>query len=182
MIRNFILTRTGDSDTADDCTHETFVRALRRRESFTCRGDGVRPWLFTIARNLVRDHRKAARFRVEVPVHSHPEPLDMESDPARAVIYWEGRRELARLLNALTPDQATCLRLRFIDRLSVHETARSMQRADTAVRALQVRALRKLAETWINNADTRPLDGAVNSYPGSFPVGSRPQPASEPPS
>jgi RNA polymerase sigma-70 factor, ECF subfamily len=45
---------TGDADVAEDIAQETFVRLLRQ----TLPEDEVRPWLFTVAMNLVRDHAR----------------------------------------------------------------------------------------------------------------------------
>ena len=51
---------TGDPDAADDAAQEAFVRLTRQ----TLPDDEVRPWLFTVATNLVRDRaRKAERHR-----------------------------------------------------------------------------------------------------------------------
>ena len=55
--------RTGE-DWADD--NGTFVRALRRIDSLSFQGRDVGAWLVTIARNIVRDHVKSSRYRLEV--------------------------------------------------------------------------------------------------------------------
>lgn len=60
MVRRYLLTRVGDPQAADECLNETFLRAIARRNDFRCAGDGVRPWLFTIARNIAHDHAKKA--------------------------------------------------------------------------------------------------------------------------
>ena len=45
---------TGDADVAEDIAQEAFVRLLKQNLP-----DGeVRPWLFTVAMNLVRDHAR----------------------------------------------------------------------------------------------------------------------------
>lgn len=64
-IRQFILARTGDHHIADDCTSETFVRAIRHLHTFRCQGSGVRPWLVTIARNGSRDLTRKPSSRLE---------------------------------------------------------------------------------------------------------------------
>lgn len=146
MLRQFILLRTGDTATADDCTSETFVRALSRRESFQCQGDGVRPWLFTIARNIVHDWYRKAAHRMETVTDEIREACDVDADPACHVISGESGQNLRSLIAELPPDQADCVRLRFFRGLSVKETATAMRRTETAVRALQHRALRNLSE------------------------------------
>lgn len=141
-IHGYIMARTRDTDVADDCTSLTFLRAFARRESFTDRGGGVRPWLFTIARNVVHDHLKA-RGR-EVPLADVDGGVDRAPSPEEKALLRELREVLDRRIGQLPPDQARCVRLRFLDELSVAETAREMDRAEIAVRALQYRAVREL--------------------------------------
>jgi RNA polymerase sigma-70 factor (ECF subfamily) len=50
---------TGDADVAEDIAQETFVRLLRQ----ALPADEVRPWLFTVAMNLVRDHARKTERR-----------------------------------------------------------------------------------------------------------------------
>ena len=45
---------------------ETFMRALRRIDSFSWQGRDIAAWFITIARNLIMDNAKSARFRLEV--------------------------------------------------------------------------------------------------------------------
>src|SRR5688572_31352835 len=55
----------GERDAADEVVQDTFVRAFSSLDSF--RGDSsLRTWLFTIARRLVVDRRRAMRRRREV--------------------------------------------------------------------------------------------------------------------
>lgn len=144
-IRQFTLSYTGEPSLADDCTSETFLRALTHRHSFQCRDAGVQPWLFTIARNIVRDHHKSARCRYEIPTDTMPDNNDPATNPEQAVLRHEAVADLHGLLEQLTADQATCLRLRFFEQYSVQETAQAMGRDERAVRSLQHRAIRSLA-------------------------------------
>ncbi|MBR9990259.1 MAG: sigma-70 family RNA polymerase sigma factor [Gemmatimonadetes bacterium] len=45
---------TGDEDVAEDIAQESFVRLLKQ----TLPEDEIRPWLFTVAMNLVRDRAR----------------------------------------------------------------------------------------------------------------------------
>lgn len=144
-IRQFTLSHTGEPTVADDCTNETFLRALSHRHSFQCKDSGVRPWLFTIARNIVRDLHKSARCRYEVPTEVFPERRESEAGPEQIILRHEATSDLDALLEQLPRDQATCLRLRFFEQLTVRETADVMNRDERAIRSLQHRAIRKLA-------------------------------------
>jgi len=66
MVYRYVYHRVGDRATAEDVTSETFVRALRRIDSLSFQGRDVGAWLVTIARNIVLDHVKSSRYRLEV--------------------------------------------------------------------------------------------------------------------
>ncbi|MFF4155165.1 sigma-70 family RNA polymerase sigma factor [Streptomyces sp. NPDC001651] len=65
-VYRYVYYRVGAKATAEDLTSETFLRALRRIGTFTWQGRDFGAWLVTIARNLVADHFKSSRFRLEV--------------------------------------------------------------------------------------------------------------------
>ena len=59
-LYRYLQRLTGDADAADDAAQEAFVRLTRQ----TLPENEVRPWLFTVATNLVRDRaRKSERHR-----------------------------------------------------------------------------------------------------------------------
>jgi RNA polymerase sigma-70 factor (ECF subfamily) len=57
-IFGYLCRRVGRSD-AEELASETFVRAFDLRERFS--GEDARPWLYGIATNLIRNHRRAER-------------------------------------------------------------------------------------------------------------------------
>nr|WP_284289584.1 sigma factor [Angustibacter aerolatus] len=65
-VYRYLLHRVGSPQVAEDLTSETFLRALRRIDTFTWTGRDVAAWFVTIARNLVMDHVKSSRYRLEV--------------------------------------------------------------------------------------------------------------------
>jgi RNA polymerase sigma-70 factor (ECF subfamily) len=56
---------TGDSAHAEDVVQETLLRAWQHPHVFN-NGQSPRGWLFTVARNMVIDDRRSARFRNEL--------------------------------------------------------------------------------------------------------------------
>jgi RNA polymerase sigma-70 factor, ECF subfamily len=56
---------TGDSAHAEDVVQETLLRAWQHPHVLN-NGQSPRGWLFTVARNMVIDDRRSARFRNEV--------------------------------------------------------------------------------------------------------------------
>jgi len=151
-----IVRRVHNRDLAEDLTQEVFVRALRRIETFTWQGKSLDAWLLTIARNLIADHYASSHARREVPTGEFGEWGEWDSNAEDTVLHSllaaEARKVVGDALTFLNPHQRTCLRLRFLEELSVPETARVMGRQPNAVRSLQHRAMRSLTElvraTW----------------------------------
>ena len=65
-VFRYVLVRVANRSLAEDLTSETFLRAMRRIDSFTWQGKDIAAWFVTIARNLIADHVKSAKFRFEV--------------------------------------------------------------------------------------------------------------------
>jgi RNA polymerase sigma-70 factor (ECF subfamily) len=144
-VRRFVASRVPDS-LADDLTNETFLRAWRALHGFRWQDRDPLAWLLTIARNLIADHWSLLRNRLEVPSDDVTPTLHSSTPGADDVVL--DRAEAAGLrqaVAALPPAQRRCVELRFLAEMSVRETAIAMGRQDTAVRALQHRALRSLA-------------------------------------
>lgn len=145
IVRRYLLLRVHDPLAADECTSETFLRVIANRQRFRCAGQGVGPWLFTIARNIALDYRKKAWRRLEITVDCVPDHHDLAPTPDQRVVREELREALHQCIAQLTADQRRCVQLRFLAGLSVEQTAELMCRDRSAVRSLQLRAVRKLA-------------------------------------
>ncbi len=145
VVFRYLLHKVADRATAEDLTSETFVRALRRIDSLTYQGRDVGAWLVTIARNLVLDHVKSSRSRLEVPTADMRDADRATDGPEQAVLQRLDGDELRAGIAQLSAEQRECLLLRFGQGLSVAETAAAMGKRDGAVKALQHRAVRRLA-------------------------------------
>lgn len=160
VVSRFVLARTGDRGLAEDLTQETFCRALRRIGSVSYQGRDIGAWLVTIARNLMLDHRKSSRYRLE-RLEPAPSPAGIggwsggTSVPEQRVLDTAVRGELWGCVRRLDPAQRECVGLRFGQGLSVAETARVMGRNPGAVTSLQHRAVRRLSQLFPEDAAIR---------------------------
>ncbi|WP_040338610.1 sigma-70 family RNA polymerase sigma factor [Candidatus Blastococcus massiliensis] len=145
LVFRYVYNRVGDRATAEDVTSETFVRALRRIDSLSFQGRDVGAWLVTIARNIVLDHVKSSRYRLEVATADMRDADRATDGPEDAVVTHLTNRELLACVQQLGSEQQECIVLRFIHGLSVAETAEIMGKKDGAIKALQHRAVRRLA-------------------------------------
>jgi RNA polymerase sigma-70 factor (ECF subfamily) len=145
LIYRFVYYRVGTHALAEDLTSETFLRALRRMSLFTWQGKDFGAWLVTIARNLVLDHFKSSRHRLEVCTAELSDTDRWEEGPEGAVLDSFTYRALFSAVGELGSEQRECVILRFLYGLSVAETAEIMGKRTGAIKALQYRATRSLA-------------------------------------
>jgi RNA polymerase sigma-70 factor (ECF subfamily) len=144
LVHRYIYYRVGSRPLAEDLTSETFLRALRRISSYTWQGVDIGAWFVTIARNLVADHYKSGRYRLEVQVQEVRDDRTLDG-PEDEVLDSLDHRVLLEAITKLGAEQQECIVLRFLQGLSVGETAEVMGKNDGAVKALQYRAVRSLS-------------------------------------
>jgi RNA polymerase sigma-70 factor (ECF subfamily) len=145
LVFRYAHHRLGDRALAEDVTSETFLRALRRIGSLSWQGRDVGAWFVTIARNLVIDHLKSGRHRLEVVTGDLSDADRATEGPEPAVLRQISNTELLRCVRKLADEQQECIVLRFLQGLSVAETAQIMGKSEGAIKALQHRAVRRLA-------------------------------------
>lgn len=171
VVFRFVMSRLpGDRHTAEDLTSEVFCRALRRLHTIQNQGRDPGAWLIVIARNLVFDHCKSLRYKLDVPwcdpgsaVETLVEQPFLSGamtrrrmrnqflhvpEPRDPAIIADTGHAVAVVLTAvgrLPRDQRECVTLRFLAGWSVTETATVLGRSVGAVKALQHRAVRALA-------------------------------------
>ncbi|GII77602.1 DNA-directed RNA polymerase sigma-70 factor [Sphaerisporangium rufum] len=98
-IRRYVGRRL-DLDIAEDLAAETFLIAVRQRDRFDAAQGGVRPWLYGIATNLIRRHRRAELRRYRALARHGPPPDDDDQDQ-RVVDRVAAGLTVARLSDAL---------------------------------------------------------------------------------
>ena len=147
VVYRYIYYRVSNPTLAEDLTSETFLRALRRITSYTWQGRDFGAWLVTIARNLIADHFKSGRYRMEVATSDLIEAgADRSEDgPENEVLTSITNEALLEAVKRLNPEQQECVSLRFLQGMSVAETAAIMGKNEGAIKALQYRAVKSLS-------------------------------------
>ena len=144
-VYRFVVYRVqGDSALAEDITSEVFLRALRKIKGFTWQGRDVGAWFLTIARNLVLDHFKSGRARLEVLGIETPIGDDRIVDAEDAALSRVSTQDLYLAIRRLGNEQQEVIYWRFLQGYSVAETAAAMGKTDGAIKALQYRAVKAL--------------------------------------
>jgi RNA polymerase sigma-70 factor (ECF subfamily) len=145
-VYRFLYYRVGSAALAEDLTSETFFRALRSMGSFRWQGKDFGAWLMTIARNLTADHYKAGRTRLEYATEDMGAHDSATEGPETSVLASLTNDALLAALKKLPAEQQECLIMRFLQGLSISETAKVLGRSDGAVKQLQLRGVRNLAK------------------------------------
>jgi RNA polymerase sigma-70 factor (ECF subfamily) len=73
LLRYVLRLTRGDMPFAEDVVQESLLRLWRKPEVLEQPSEAVRAWLFTVARNLVIDDRRSARYTRELQTDSVPE-------------------------------------------------------------------------------------------------------------
>jgi RNA polymerase sigma factor (sigma-70 family) len=149
-VYRFVYGRCGNRQLAEDLAQDTFVRALKRIDTYTWERRDIGAWFVTIARNALYDHYKSGRYRLEVlagdtaAMQAANWDRDTAGDPEAAAVDGAIAAALWTAVDRLTLNQRQVLVLRFFSDCSVAETARFMGRNEGAVKALQYRAIQSL--------------------------------------
>jgi RNA polymerase sigma-70 factor (ECF subfamily) len=147
VVYRYVQYRVANATLAEDLTSETFLRALRRITSYTWQGRDFGAWLVTIARNLIADHFKSGRYRMELATSDLVEAgADRsEAGPEDEVLASLTNAALLEAVKQLNAEQQECIALRFLQGMSVAETAQIMGKNEGAIKALQYRAVKSLS-------------------------------------
>lgn len=138
------LTRRAGREAADDLLSEVFVAAVQaRRRVRTHVSDSALPWLYGIARNVVRAHLRAMAPR---PLVADDPGVDWDAIDAR-VDAEAVARDLRGALDALSEIERDLLLLVAWEQLTVTEAASALGITPTAARSRLHRARTRAAAT-----------------------------------
>ncbi len=113
----------GDLEEARDAAQESLVKLCTRLRQF--RGEAqFGTWLHRLVVNTCRDRLARQRVRQTEPLDLEDEPAGEESDPSRAALLADARRELAAALARLSPNQRLAVVLRDVFGLTYEEISR----------------------------------------------------------
>jgi len=133
---------------AEDLTQEVFMEMIKSLPNLKDSGL-LRPWLFRIALNRVRDfHRKksilsffgsTAEKEIDASFNT-----DSYSDPSKNIMDKEFRVQLRKFSENLSRWEREVFTLRFLDQLEIKEIVQIVQKNENTVKTHLYRALKKL--------------------------------------
>jgi RNA polymerase sigma-70 factor, ECF subfamily len=138
----YALRLTGDRARAEDVVQETLLRAWQHPEVVDESERSARAWLFTVARNMIIDQSRSARF------HNEANTLDSSGAPER-VGPDEVNAALDRLLIGdamaqLSPEHRAVVRRSYYQGWTTAQIAEDLQIAEGTVKSRLHHALRAL--------------------------------------
>ncbi|MEV6281204.1 RNA polymerase sigma factor [Kribbella sp. NPDC051770] len=158
QVHAYVARRLGP-DLADDLSSETFLIAFRQRERFDSRSGVVRAWLYGIATNLIRRHRRdevrawraTAKLPLPLPSGGHEERV------AAQVTAESAGRQLAAALVKVSSKDREVLMLVALGGLSYDEVAEALGIAYGTVCSRLSRA-RRVVREHLGNTDPTSLE------------------------
>lgn len=148
-IYRYVFYQLHDVHAAEDVTGEVFVRLVEKIDQFTYRGHPLLAWLYTIARNLVRDYQRRTARTPTLPITEWQIVSEDAPAPEARTERKLTQRRLADAITHLTEGQRQVILLKFIEGLDNATVAQTMGKSVGAVKALQHRglaALRRILE------------------------------------
>jgi RNA polymerase sigma-70 factor, ECF subfamily len=134
---------TGDKARAEDVVQETLLRAWRHPEVTDDHERSARAWLFTVARNLIIDERRSARFRSESGTPDMEKAADRAGpDEVESAL---DRLLLTEAVSQLSEDHRAVIRRAYYQGWTTAQIADDLQIAEGTVKSrlhYGVRALR----------------------------------------
>lgn len=157
-VRGFLAAQ-GAPD-PDATTQEVFLRVFRGLDRFDGDAEHLRSWVFTVARNLLIDERRAAARRPVTADASLPERGEPGSEDD--LVAGLDARHVRAVLDELPDDQREVVVLRFLADLPLADVAAVTGRSLTAVKALQHRGLARLRRL-LQDSSPKPASSPVGA-------------------
>lgn len=141
-IYKYIYYKVGNAPDAEDLCEQVFLKAWEAIGRYTWCGYPFSSWLYKLAHNLVVDYYRTRRE--SLPLNDVVLTPGETVDPEIAFGQHLDAAELREAIAQLTDEQRQVVLLKFIEGYENSEIAQMMSKKESAIRALQYRALRGL--------------------------------------
>lgn len=142
-IYRFAFLKTGTREEAEDITHQVFLKAFESISSYEDMGYPFSSWLYQIARNRITDFYRTAKHDISLE-NADPEYFIGTASVSDML---ETKMEVGKVteaLKSLKPEHQDVVIMRFVEELSLKETAEVLQKSVGAVKLIQHRAVQEL--------------------------------------
>ncbi len=129
---------------AEDLTEEVFLKVLEKIDSYRNTGAPFSAWLYRIAHNHLVDYVRHRKREPALSLEETPPGMEPSNSDEQEMALRLDSQGLKEALRELTFEQRQVILLRFIQDLSIADTARIVGKGEDAVKKLQSRALKSL--------------------------------------
>ncbi|RPF55738.1 RNA polymerase sigma factor SigX [Aquisalibacillus elongatus] len=150
-LYQFIFYMVKDKYTTEDLVQEVYIRVLKAYDTFEGRSS-QKTWLFSIARHVTIDYfrkqgrrQKQSANRFDFEEHGNL-IKDEQPTPDEIAEKSEDIQMLYKCLDGCTKDQRMVVILRFIQQMSIKETADILNWTESKVKTTQHRAIQDLKD------------------------------------
>ncbi|WP_347552180.1 RNA polymerase sigma factor SigX [Pseudalkalibacillus hwajinpoensis] len=145
----FIFYMVKNRAVAEELVQEVYINVLRSYDNYEERSN-EKTWLFAIARNVAIDYlrtynRRTTRWLSKFDFNKQ-QTKDLAPLPEEILLQKEEVQAIYHCLKSCTIDQQEVLILRYIQELSINETAEILNWSVSKVKTTQHRALKALRE------------------------------------
>lgn len=144
-VARYIQFKVGDPPTVEDLSGEVFVRVLEGLKRGQAWRDSPQGWIMGIARNVVADYYRQRERVKEVSLNERITSSE-GADPTQYTLAREQQQLLKEALKQLTDEQRDVILLRFMEGIDIKGVAKAINKTPGAIKGLQYRALRTLAD------------------------------------
>ncbi|QHA90584.1 RNA polymerase sigma factor SigX [Bacillus sp. N1-1] len=148
---------------AEELVQEVYINVLRSYHNYEERSN-EKTWLFAIARNIAIDYlrthnRRTSRWLSKFDFNKQ-HPKDEAPLPEEILLQKEEVQAIYKCLRECTLDQQQVLILRYIQELSINETAEILNWSVSKVKTTQHRAIKALREL-VDDPSNHQLKGVL---------------------
>ncbi|MGR3764880.1 RNA polymerase sigma factor SigX [Rossellomorea sp. NS-SX7] len=146
-VFNFLIYMVQNRQQAEDMVQEVYIRVLKSYQHFEGKSS-EKTWLFSIAKNVAIDHfRKQKNWKNRILEKFDWNRNDLPSDdapPEEIVVANEEIQVLYQCLKHSSTDYRLVIIMRYLQELSIKETAEILEWSESKVKTTQHRALKWL--------------------------------------
>ncbi|MEK7114592.1 MAG: sigma-70 family RNA polymerase sigma factor [Patescibacteria group bacterium] len=151
QIYRFIYLKVSHREEAEDLTHQVFLKSWQTISGYEFQGFPFSSWLYRIARNQVIDYYRVKKNNLNLEEISESK-IDDSSIGIIAILDDNSDvKKIKEAIKQLSPGHQDVIILRFIEELSLKETASALKKTEIAVKLLQHRAIKNIKKILNDN-------------------------------
>jgi RNA polymerase sigma-70 factor (ECF subfamily) len=146
-VYSYALYRVEDPDIAADITAQAFEKAYTKLDRYQPERGAFSTWLFTIATNAIRNHKRWRWLRSWIPLDHLNNQKDIRPTPEQSVVQQDTIDDLIRAVTVLPDREREILALKFGAKLNNREIADLKGLSASHVGVILYRAVRTLRDS-----------------------------------